>query len=139
MSGNSRILLVKDDSDLLQLFHEALDSAGFQVDGFSEPLKAYSQFQEHSDVYDLVISNIRMPGLSGIQLAKRLKEVKEDVKIFLMSAFDMTDDRSSELREMQLNEFQQKPFQMQKLVSMVEKSIGQRAITNSVQIAVRAH
>lgn len=73
LSINSRILLVEDDSDLLQLFHDALNGAGFQVDGFAEPVKAYSHFRENSDVYDLVISDVRMPGLSGIQLAKRLK------------------------------------------------------------------
>lgn len=98
MSSNGRILLVEDDSDLLQLFHDALDSTGFQVDGFIDPLKAYSHFQENSHVYDLVISDVRMSGLSGIQLARKIKAVKKDVKVFLMSAFDMTDDRSSELK-----------------------------------------
>lgn len=92
----------------------------------------YQQFQENSDVYDLVILDVRMPRLSGIQLAKKIREVKKDAKVVIMSAFGMTDDLNSELNEIQLNEFLQKPFHMQKLVSMVEKYIGKRAITSSV-------
>ncbi len=111
LSSNSRILLVEDDSDLLQLFHDALNTSGIQVDGFTDPLKAYSQ----------------------------IKEVKKDVKVLLMSAFEITDDHDSELNEIQLDEFLQKPFDVQKLVSMVEKYIGQKAVTNSVQIGTRAN
>jgi len=135
----ARILLVEDESDLMQLYHDALNASGIQVDCFTDPLKAYAHFQENSDVYDLVISDVRMPGLSGIQLAKRFKEVKKDVKVFLMSAFEMTDDPSSELREILLNEFLQKPFHMQKLVSTVERYIGQSPITNSAQISARVN
>ncbi len=56
-----------------------------------------------------------------------------------MSAFEITDDHDSELNEIQLDEFLQKPFDVQKLVSMVEKYIGQKAVTNSVQIGTRAN
>ena len=50
----ARILLVEDESDLMQLYHDALNASGIQVDGFTDPLKAYTHFQENSDVYDLV-------------------------------------------------------------------------------------
>ncbi len=70
-----------------------------------------------------------MPGLSGIRLAMKIKEVKKDVKVIIMSAFEIKDD--SELKEIQLKEFLQKPFHLQKLVSMVEN------IMNSAQIETR--
>ena len=75
-----------------------------------------------------------MPGLSGIQLAQKLKEIKKDVKVFLMSAYDMTGADSAVLKETELKEFLQKPFHMQQLVAMVEKHIGQKAITNSALV-----
>ena len=90
LSTNCRVLLVEDEMDLMQLYQAALNASGIQVDGFTDPLKAYSRFQENSDNYDVIISDIRMPGLSGIQLAQKLKEIKKDVKVFLMSAYDMT-------------------------------------------------
>ena len=59
--------------------------------------------------------------MSGTQLAKKLKEINNDVKIFLMSAFEFTEDHNSDLKEIVLKEFLQKPFHMQQLVVMVEK------------------
>jgi DNA-binding response OmpR family regulator len=51
-----------------------------------------------------------------------------------MSAFEITEGYDTDLEEINLKEFLQKPFHMQQLVAMVEKHIGQQAITNSPQI-----
>jgi DNA-binding NtrC family response regulator len=118
----------------MQLYRDVLNGAGQEVDGFTDSSDAFSHFQENPDRYDAVISDVRMQGMSGIQLAKILKEIKNDVQIFLMSAFEINEDHNSDLKEIQLKEFLQKPFHMQQLVSMVEKHIGQRAIMNSNQI-----
>lgn len=128
-----RILLVEDESDLMQLYRDVLCGAGHEVHGFTDPLEAYSHFQGNSNLYDAVISDVRMSGMSGIQLAKKLKEIRDDVQVFLMSAFEITEDHNSDLREIELKEFLQKPFHMQQLVAMVEKHIVQKAITNSTQ------
>jgi DNA-binding NtrC family response regulator len=127
----SRILLVEDESDLMQLYRDLLCGAGHEVEGFTNPLDAYSRFQENPDRYDAVISDVRMQGMSGVQLAKKLKEINRDVQIFLMSAFEFNEDHHSDLNEIQLKEFLQKPFHMQQLVAMIEKHIGQKSITNS--------
>ena len=118
----------------MQLYRDVLYDAGHEVDGFTDPLVAYSHFQNNSGLYAAVISDVRMQGMSGIQLAKKLKEIRNDVQVFLMSAFEITEDHSSDLREIELMEFLQKPFHMQKLVAMVEKHIGQKSITNSPQM-----
>ena len=110
-----------------------------EVDGFTDSLVAYSRFQDNLDRYDAVISDVRMQGMSGVQLAKKLKEVSKDVQIFLMSAFEFNEDRHSDLKEIELKEFLQKPFLMQQLVSMVEKHIGQKVVTNSAQIGERCY
>ena len=118
----------------MQLYRDVLSGGGHEVDGFTDPLEAYSHFQGNSNLYDAVISDVRMSSMSGIQLAKKLKEIRDNVQVFLMSAFEVTEDHSSDLREIGLKEFLQKPFHMQQLVAMVEKHLGQKAITNSPQI-----
>ena len=118
----------------MQLYRDALNGAGHEVDGFTDSLAAYSHFQENSERYDAVISDVRMQGMSGVQLAKKLKDVSKDVQIFLMSAFELNEDPHSELREIELKEFLQKPFHMKQLVAMVEKHIGQKSITDAPQI-----
>ena len=94
----SRILLVEDESDLMQLYRDVLNGAGHEVDGFCDPLVAFSHFQENSSLYEAVISDVRMSGMSGIQLAKKLKEIRSDVQVFLMSAFEIAEDHNSDLR-----------------------------------------
>ncbi len=118
----------------MQLYRDVLRGAGHEVDGFTDPLDAYSHFQVNHDQYGAVISDVRMQGMSGVQLTKKLKEINNDVKIFLMSAFQFTEDHNTILKAIELNEFLQKPFHMQQLVAMVEKHIGQKAITDTPQI-----
>ena len=72
--------------------------------------------------------------MSGIQLAMKLKEINKDVQIFFMSAFEFNEDHHSDLKEIELKDFLQKPFHIQQLVAMVEKHLGQKVITNSLQI-----
>lgn len=73
-----------------------------------------------------------MQGMSGIQLAKKLKEIRNDVQVILMSTFEISEEHNSDLKEIALKEFLQKPFHMQQLIAMVEKHLGQKAITNSI-------
>jgi DNA-binding NtrC family response regulator len=115
----------------MQLYRDVLCGAGHEVDGLTDPLDAYSRFKGNSDLYDAVISDVRMQGMSGVQLAKQIKEIRNDVQIFLMSAFEFNEEHNTDLKEIELKEFLQKPFHMEQLVSMVEKHIGQKAITNS--------
>jgi DNA-binding response OmpR family regulator len=57
----------------MQLYRDALSGAGHEVDGFMDSADAYSRFQEDPDRYDAVISDVRMEGMSGVQLANILR------------------------------------------------------------------
>ena len=85
----------------MQLYRDALSGAGHEVDGFIDSVDAYSRFQEDPDRDDAVISDVRMEGMSGVQLANKLKEVNKDVQIFLMSAFEFNEDHHSDLKEIE--------------------------------------
>ena len=118
----------------MDLYGDVLRGAGHEIDGFTDPLKAYSYFSKNADQYDAVITDVRMNGMSGLELAKKLKDRNSDVKIFLMSAFEIIEGYDTDLKEIGLKEFLQRPFHMQQLMDMVEKHIGQKSITNSPQI-----
>jgi CheY-like chemotaxis protein len=70
------------------LYGDVLRGAGHEIDGFTDPLKAYFYFNKKADQYDAVITDVMMNGMSGLELAKKLKEINSDVKILLMSAFE---------------------------------------------------
>jgi len=114
-----RILLIEDDADLLELFADALGHSGFSVDRFTDPVKALALFEQNSDRYDLVLSDIRMPGMTGIDLVRRVKRINANVNCVLMSAFE-TEHLESQLNELDLSTFMKKPIHIDQLITAVK-------------------
>lgn len=121
----NQILLIEDDTDLVQLFGEALEMAGFSVIKFTDPVEACENFEANPYAYDLVLSDIRMPGMSGLDLVKRIKKFNNDVNVVLMTAFE-TNDIESELKELSLDAFLKKPVHIDQLIIAIKKCIGNK-------------
>ncbi len=88
-----RIMYVDDEEALVLLMDRALTKRGYQVSGFSTPAEALKAFSERSDDFDVVITDLSMPGMPGPQLASRLREVRKDVPIILTSGYIRPEDR----------------------------------------------
>ena len=116
------ILMLDDESDIISIFTLALERQGFHVIGFTEPLLALDHFQKNSDRYWLIVSDIMMPSIDGIQFIKRVKEVKPDVKVFFMSAF-LTDDIQyrTGLSLLKVDEYIEKPITLNDFTKLVKK------------------
>lgn len=114
----SRILLIEDDADLLQLFTDALTDSGYYVDKFTNPLEALSVFEHNPNDYDLVLSDVRMPEINGIRLIKKMKDINENINCVLMSAFDVG-SYQEEMEELELKTFMRKPMHIEQLVKAV--------------------
>ncbi len=113
------ILLVDDELDIVNLFTEAFKSRNYDVFGFTNPLEALEHYQRNYDQYGMVISDIRMPEMNGFDLVKNLKKIDTNILIILMSAYDNID--YSQLNDITINEFIQKPIKITELLSTVEK------------------
>jgi len=95
MSGNNRIVsVVDDDIYIAKLFHEALSENidGISVFSFTDPVKAFEHFTEYKENYVLVIADLRMPGLNGLELLKKVKTSNPKVRTILMSAYNFEED-----------------------------------------------
>ena len=68
--------MLDDEFDIMSIFALALEQQGFHVIGFTEPLLALDHFQKNSDLYWLIVSDIRMPLMDGYEFIKRVKETK---------------------------------------------------------------
>ena len=88
-----RIMYVDDEEALVLLMDRALTKRGYQVSGFSTPAEALKAFSERPDDFDVVITDLSMPGMPGPQLASRLREVRKDVPIILTSGYIRPEDR----------------------------------------------
>ena len=95
MSSNNRIVsVVDDDIYIAKLFHEALSENvdGISVFSFTDPVKAFEHFTEYKENYVLVIADLRMPGLNGLELLKKVKTSNPKVRTILMSAYSFEED-----------------------------------------------
>ena len=110
----SRLLLVDDDEDNLQLFGAILTNYNFTVDLFSDPVKALIEFKPN--YYDLVILDYLMPSLDGVELYKAIKEKEPAAKILFLTASHET----IKLNSMDNPKIVRKPVFVTKLIQEIK-------------------
>ncbi|CAN5170222.1 hypothetical protein BH18THE2_BH18THE2_42340 [soil metagenome] len=120
----SKVMVVDDDYDIAELVKMALQRNGFNnVSVFEESLLALEEFRKNYNDYSLVISDLRMPGLNGFEFAENINKVKPEIKVILMSAFDInSDDNLLSMKEKYNNNISgmiQKPISPKKLAKIV--------------------
>lgn len=116
-------MIVDDELDIVAIFRQALSKQGYTVFGFTDPLLALEHFKLNANEYHLVITDIRMPHMNGIELAGNIKAVKPDIKIVLMSAFEVSDLEAS-LSSVKINDFIRKPINIKTLVQKVKLAMA---------------
>ena len=97
----------------------------FLVNAFTNPEEALQSFKSNAESYCLVVSDIRMPALSGIQLARKVKEVNPNVKVVLMTSFEIRDSEFSTIfSPTSVDGFVQKPIGIKDLTNKILSIIG---------------
>lgn len=95
MSANKKIVSIVDDEiDITELFHDALcdNIVGISVVTFNDTVIALEHFTDNKEDYALVISDLRMPNLNGLEFLKKIKKLNEKVRTMLISAYDIEND-----------------------------------------------
>jgi len=89
------ISVVDDDVDISKLFYEVLreNLSGVDVFSFNDPISALQHFTENNSAYTVLISDLRMPGLNGLELLKKVKDSNSSVRTILMSAYNFEEDK----------------------------------------------
>jgi DNA-binding response OmpR family regulator len=114
-------MVVDDETDVLAIVGKGLENNGFSVVGFADPIKALQHFENGGDTFDIVISDVRMPKLTGFQLARRIKELHREIKVILMSAFEINKSEFDKvLPSTKVDGFLTKPFSISQLVEVVK-------------------
>jgi DNA-binding response OmpR family regulator len=81
-----RVMIVDDEQDITTIFKIGLENNQFIVMTFNDPLEALSKFRPR--LYDLLILDIRMPGMNGFQLYRKIRDIDNKVKVCFLTAFD---------------------------------------------------
>jgi DNA-binding NtrC family response regulator len=129
MSTNKRIVsIVDDDIYIAQLFHQALSENidGISVFSFNDPIMAFEHFTENKENYALVISDLRMPSLNGLELLKKVKDLNPKVRTILMSAYNFEEEElyQSYMIEAVINSTIAKPVTINRLYQTVRYELN---------------
>jgi DNA-binding response OmpR family regulator len=119
--GQKRILVVDDESDLTRLYSLVLEYYGFKVDTFNDSEEVLSNFKP--DYYDLVILDIKMPKMGGLELYDELKKKDSDVKVCFLTASELyyKEFRKKEYHALDRNLFIRKPIENEDLLKEVNR------------------
>jgi CheY-like chemotaxis protein len=118
------IIVVDDESDLAFLYKQFITGLGFDVVSFTDSLLAFEHFRQNIDRYCLLITDLRMPGMNGIELANKIREVNKTVKIFLVTAFATEDlENRQDFKAAKVDRIIQKPLKLSKLKEIIKQDI----------------
>jgi CheY-like chemotaxis protein len=83
------VLLIDDEKDILTVLKRSLELKGMNTYGFTNPVLAIEHFRNNAANYDIVVTDIRMPQMNGFQVAKAVKEIRPDIKVTFITAFEI--------------------------------------------------
>ena len=118
--GTEKIMIVDDDESILFSTQELLEDCGYQVLAFANGRQAFDEFKKTPDLFDLVLTDMTMPEMTGDQLAQKILEIKPDLPVILCTGYS---DRVSEERAKQIGikKFVQKPYISLDLTSLIRE------------------
>ena len=123
-----KLFVIDDDPDIVYVLKHGLQKNGFLVDAFTNPEEALRSFESNPHDLCLVVSDVRMPGLSGIQLARKVKQINPEIKVVLMTAFEIKDNEFSKVfPSTQVDGFVQKPISIADLTNKILDLIEERS------------
>ena len=110
------ILIIDDEIELAALYRTYLESLGFDAISFTDPFLALEYYKYNVNRFTFVLTDLRMPQMSGIELACKIRELNCNVKIFLITAFVIEDfDNSKEYADAKIELVIQKPVHLKTL------------------------
>ena len=136
ISENKQIIsIVDDEEDISTLFRLAIDEniEGYDVISFNDPIFALEHFIENASSYALVISDLRMSGLNGLEFLKKVKEANSSVRTILMSGYNF-DEVKSYQAYMELGVIDstiEKPITIQRLMHRIRDELQIYQLVNA--------
>jgi CheY-like chemotaxis protein len=124
LRGNETILFVDDEETLVELGRQMLERLGYQVITHMDSQEAINVFRANPQAFDLVVSDMTMPGMTGDELAIEMLKIRPDIPILICSGFSekMTEEKA---RNIGVKAFLMKPLSLRKLSQKVRQAIDQ--------------
>ncbi|HOX27894.1 MAG TPA: sigma-54 dependent transcriptional regulator [bacterium] len=121
----SRILVIDDKENIRKLLSSNLESHGYVVDAAEDGETGVGMFKDV--IYNIVITDVKMPGMSGLDVLEAVKEINPDTVVIVMTAFADMDDAIHALKR-GASDYIRKPFKLEEIRAAVEKAISTQGI-----------
>jgi len=121
------VAVIDDEIDITTLFHDILCENVLEasVYAFNDPIQALKHFSEYQSNYAVVISDLRMSGLNGLELLKKIKNINPKVRTILMSAYNFDEDPTyiEYMKDGVIDSSIEKPVTIQRLCQRVREEL----------------
>ena len=115
--------------NLLSLFSRFLELSGFNCKYFTDPRLALDNYSKNSDSYCLVIADLKMPKLDGLELTRRLRKYNKTVKILLVTGYLVEENIDyDQAKEAGIDVILEKPFHFKELVPAIKELLAEKNI-----------
>lgn len=122
MSDKKRILLIDNEEGLCRMMEQILLDHGYLVRGYTSPQKAVEEFRPGA--WDLVITDIKMPGMSGLEVLQKVRELSREIPVIMITAYATVDMSIQALRK-GAYDMLTKPFEPEELIYRVKNALQQ--------------
>jgi len=119
-TGDERIILIDDEVSILRLGHQRLERLGYKVESTTSPIEALNLFRSQPEKFDLLITDLTMPKMTGDQLVKEILNIRPDLPIILCTGFsERIDEKKS--KEIGVADYIEKPLDKRDFAFRVRK------------------
>ncbi len=128
LGGNERILIVDDEKVMADLMQQILEKRGYKVTARTSSIEALEAFRNKPYEFDLVITDMTMPNMTGKELARELMSIRSGIPIILCTGFSEQIDEN-EAKWMGINAFVMKPIHMHEISNVVWEVLNKRKLS----------
>jgi len=121
--GEEYILLVDDDEQIVNVVQQILERLCYRVEARTSSVEALKAFQAQPEKFDLVITDLTMPNMTGTELAKRLIDIRSDIPIILCTGFSETISENK-AKAIGIREYVMKPITTHSLAITIRKALN---------------
>lgn len=120
-----KIMVVDDEAHILELLDEALTDHGYQVTAFPDGVSAFNEFQKDPGKFDLLLTDMAMPGMNGKDLAARVLALRPEMPVIINTGYSALLGKDEALA-LGISEYLQKPVSLNELLEAVQRLLSNK-------------
>ena len=122
--GKKRILIVEDDEETRALLKDTIEDEGYKTASVNNGSEAFRKLAKES--FDLIVTDVRMPGLTGLDILPRIKKLQPDAPIIVITAFG-TEEVQRKALERGANAYLEKPIHFSELRALIHDMFSKKS------------